>query len=156
MSGNSPLCPTGHWLFRAAACSHSTSSANHSKHGIGYRWPCKILGWLVLHNWGLFFRFGKRYLTQIGCWSGDRKCVIWTRKPSPTTSYSASSIPPPENGKTDCSGEHIQLQNDDFLKILLFCLFVWLFDLYIDWVIDWLFFDSWILRLVFRCDKAPL
>ena len=28
-------------------CSHSTSSANHSKQGIGYRWPCAILGWLV-------------------------------------------------------------------------------------------------------------
>ena len=30
-------------------CSHSTSSANHSKQGIGYRWPCAILGWLVYH-----------------------------------------------------------------------------------------------------------
>ena len=28
-------------------CSHSTSSVNHSKQGIGYRWPCAILGWLV-------------------------------------------------------------------------------------------------------------
>ena len=29
-------------------CSHSTSSADHSKLGIGYRWPCAILGWLVV------------------------------------------------------------------------------------------------------------
>ena len=28
-------------------CSPSTSSADHSKQGIGYRWPCAILGWLV-------------------------------------------------------------------------------------------------------------
>ena len=31
-------------------CSHSTSSANHSKQGIGYRWPCAILGWLVVYG----------------------------------------------------------------------------------------------------------
>ena len=30
-------------------CSHSTSSADHSKQGIGYRWPCAILGWLVFN-----------------------------------------------------------------------------------------------------------
>ena len=30
-------------------CSHSTSLANHSKQGIGYRWPCAILGWLCLN-----------------------------------------------------------------------------------------------------------
>ena len=29
-------------------CSHPTSSADHSKQGIGYRWPCAILGWLVI------------------------------------------------------------------------------------------------------------
>ena len=28
-------------------CSHSTSSADHSKQGIRYRWPCAILWWLV-------------------------------------------------------------------------------------------------------------
>ena len=28
-------------------CSHSTSLADYSKQGIGYRWPCAILGWLV-------------------------------------------------------------------------------------------------------------
>ena len=33
--------------FGPLPCSHSTSSANHSKQGIGYRWPCAILGWLV-------------------------------------------------------------------------------------------------------------
>ena len=30
-------------------CSHSTSSLDHSQQDIGYRWPCAILGWLVLH-----------------------------------------------------------------------------------------------------------
>ena len=30
-------------------CSHSTSSADHSKQGIRYRWPCAILGWLVYY-----------------------------------------------------------------------------------------------------------
>ena len=39
-------------------CSHSTSSANHSKQGIGYRWPCAILGWLVhLRAFTFFARF---------------------------------------------------------------------------------------------------
>ena len=33
--------------FTPASCSHSNSSANHSKQGIGYSWPCAILGWLV-------------------------------------------------------------------------------------------------------------
>ena len=28
-------------------CSHSTFLADYSKQGIGYRWPCAILGWLV-------------------------------------------------------------------------------------------------------------
>ena len=27
--------------------SHSTTSLGHPKQGIGYRWPCAILGWLV-------------------------------------------------------------------------------------------------------------
>ena len=31
-------------------CSHSPSSANHSKQGIGYCWPCAILGWLVIYG----------------------------------------------------------------------------------------------------------
>ena len=35
-------------------CSHSTASADHSKQGIGYRWPCAILGWLVF----LYFSCG--------------------------------------------------------------------------------------------------
>ena len=30
-------------------CSHSTTSLDHSKQGIGYCWPCVILGWLVYH-----------------------------------------------------------------------------------------------------------
>ena len=30
-------------------CSRSTSSTDHTKQGTGYRWPCAILGWLVLH-----------------------------------------------------------------------------------------------------------
>ena len=28
-------------------CSHSTTSLDHPEQGIGYRWPCAILGWLV-------------------------------------------------------------------------------------------------------------
>ena len=32
-------------------CSHSTSSADHFKQGIGYRWPCAILGWLVMPHY---------------------------------------------------------------------------------------------------------
>ena len=31
-------------------CSHFTSSANHSKQGIGNQWPCAILGWLVIDS----------------------------------------------------------------------------------------------------------
>ena len=34
-------------------CSYSTSSVNHSKQGIGYRWPCAILGWLVSISFSL-------------------------------------------------------------------------------------------------------
>ena len=37
-------------LLGPLPCSHSTFSANHSKQGIGYRWPCAILGWLVTFN----------------------------------------------------------------------------------------------------------
>ena len=29
---------------------HFPSSADHYKQGIGYRWPCAILGWLVIIN----------------------------------------------------------------------------------------------------------
>ena len=31
-------------------CSHSTSSLDHYQQGIGYRWPCAILGWLVVYE----------------------------------------------------------------------------------------------------------
>ena len=31
-------------------CSHFNSTANHSKQGTGYRWPCAIFGWLVHHS----------------------------------------------------------------------------------------------------------
>ena len=46
--GNSPLCPTGHWTVGAPALLSLHFFSNHSKQGIGYRWPCAILGWLVL------------------------------------------------------------------------------------------------------------
>ena len=47
--GNSPLCPTGHRPFGAAALLSLHFFSYHSKQGIGYRWPCAILGWLVYH-----------------------------------------------------------------------------------------------------------
>ena len=44
-------------------CSHSTSSANHSKQGIGYRWQCAILGWLVSHVVRHYFKQKKKTMT---------------------------------------------------------------------------------------------
>ena len=34
--------------LRPLPCCHSTSPLDHSQQGIGYRWPCAILGWLVI------------------------------------------------------------------------------------------------------------
>ena len=44
-------------------CSHLTSSADHSKQGIGYRWPCAILGWLVF-SCGVFCCVEKSLITS--------------------------------------------------------------------------------------------
>ena len=45
--GNSPLCPTGHRPFGAAALLSHHFFSYHSKQGIGFRWSCAIFGWLV-------------------------------------------------------------------------------------------------------------
>ena len=47
MYENSPLRPEDIGPLGPLPCSHSTSSVDYSKQGIGYRWPCAILGWLV-------------------------------------------------------------------------------------------------------------
>ena len=48
-------CPTGHWPFRAAALLSLHFFIYHSMQGIGYRWPCAILGWLVLLSSSVLF-----------------------------------------------------------------------------------------------------
>ena len=56
--GNSPLFPTGHRPFGAATLLSLHFFIHLSKQGIGYRWPCAILGWLVLCS----FTFCGQYL----------------------------------------------------------------------------------------------
>ena len=46
-------------------CSHSTSLLDHSQQGIGYRWPCAILGWLVLFFFFSFLQFNSSHDAQI-------------------------------------------------------------------------------------------
>ena len=73
-------------------CSHSTSSANHSKQGIGYRWPCAILGWLVI------LMIDRPVLISVFAWIGkptnERFCtmvgVFFAEKNHPYTLISAT------------------------------------------------------------------
>ena len=55
MYKHSSLCPTGHRPFGAAALLSLLFFSHHSKQGIGYRWPCAILGWLNLYLLPHFF-----------------------------------------------------------------------------------------------------
>ena len=83
--GNSPLCPTGHWPFGAAALLslHILSWSLQAGHRVPLsRWPCAILGWLVPIISTLFPRFRwQSWRLWDRCWSVWRRllCVFHFR-----------------------------------------------------------------------------